>query len=73
MNRNRNKIDTTKRQRSVFTFFSEALSELRKVTWPTRQDTLRLSLLVLLFATAIGLILGFIDIGFARLMRLLGA
>jgi preprotein translocase subunit SecE len=48
-------------------FFVEVVSELRKVTWPTRQETTRLTMLVLVVSVAIGIFLGIIDIAFARL------
>ncbi len=47
-------------------FFGEVISELRKVTWPTRQETTRLTVLVLVVSVAIGIFLGVIDIAFAR-------
>ncbi len=47
-------------------FFGEVVSELRKVTWPTRQETTRLTILVLVVSIAIGIFLGFIDIVFGR-------
>ena len=48
-------------------FFVEVVSELRKVTWPTRSETTRLTMLVLVVSVAIGIFLGVIDIAFARL------
>ena len=48
-------------------FFVEVVSELRKVTWPTRQETTRLTMLVLVVSVTIGVFLGIIDIAFARL------
>ena len=53
-------------------FFGEVVSELRKVTWPTRQETTRLTMLVLIVSIVIGAILGIIDIGFSRLFSLIG-
>ncbi len=47
-------------------FFGEVVSELRRVTWPTRPETTRLTLLVLIVSVAIGIFLGVIDIAFAR-------
>ena len=47
-------------------FFGEVISELRKVTWPTRQETTRLTILVLVVSIAIGIFLGIIDIFFSR-------
>jgi preprotein translocase subunit SecE len=48
-------------------FVGEIVSELRKVTWPTRQETTRLTILVMIVSITIGAILGVIDIGFSRL------
>ena len=48
-------------------FFGEVIGELRRVTWPTREETMRLSMMVIAVAVTVGLFLGIIDIGFARL------
>ena len=53
--------------RSKFNFFIQLLEEMRKVHWPTRQEALRLSLLVLVLCIIIGAILGTLDFGFTRL------
>ena len=50
-----------------FRMFGEVVSELRRVTWPTRQETMRLTLMVLAVSGAVGIFLGVIDMGFARL------
>jgi preprotein translocase subunit SecE len=50
-----------------FKLFSEIISELKKVVWLTRRESVYLSLLVILLAVVIGLILGAFDYGFARL------
>ena len=39
-------------------------SELKKVTWPTREETTRLTIAVIVVAVAIGLLLGGVDLGF---------
>ena len=48
-------------------FVSEVVGELRRVTWPTRDEAMRLTLMVVAVSAAIGVFLGAIDIGFARL------
>ena len=48
-------------------FFGEVIGELRRVTWPTREETMRLTIMVIAVAVAVGIFLGVIDIGFARL------
>jgi preprotein translocase SecE subunit len=58
------------RQRRGFLSFlrprwvEDIISELRKVTWPTREDTVNLTIVVLVVSMAVGLALGGIDILF---------
>ncbi len=50
--------------RFVPKFFRDIISELKKVTWPTREETTRLTVAVVVVTLAIGLLLGGVDIGF---------
>ncbi|MFC1927323.1 preprotein translocase subunit SecE [Chloroflexota bacterium] len=59
-------------KKSRFHFFVEVIAELRKAHWPTRQEALRLSGVVLAVIVAVGLVLGVLDLGFTRLFLLLG-
>jgi len=58
------------RQRRGFLSFlrprwvEDIISELRKVTWPTRQDTFNLTVVVVVVSVAVGLTLGGIDLLF---------
>jgi preprotein translocase subunit SecE len=58
-------------KKSRFTFFAEVLAELRKAHWPTRQEALRLSLMVLVVCAVLGAILGALDLAFTELFFLL--
>ncbi len=49
------------------TFLKEARTELAKVNWPTRQETLKLTLVVLGVSIAIGLYIGGLDIVLVKL------
>ena len=42
----------------------DIISELRKVTWPSREDTQYLTIVVLIVASAFGLFLGGVDMFF---------
>ncbi|MDG0867186.1 preprotein translocase subunit SecE [Candidatus Lucifugimonas marina] len=53
---------------SLFRFFGEVFSELRKVSWPTRQEATRLTVMVIALSATIGLFLGLVDMAFARLI-----
>ena len=49
-------------------FIGEAASELKRVTWPSREETMRLTLMVISVAAAVGVFLGIVDLGFSELM-----
>jgi preprotein translocase SecE subunit len=42
-------------------WFRDVMSELRKVTWPTREETINLTIVVLVVSAVLGLALGGID------------
>mgnify|MGYP001580782245 CR=1 FL=1 len=42
-------------------FLKEVRAELEKVVWPTREQTIRYSILVIIVAVAVGLFLGGLD------------
>jgi preprotein translocase subunit SecE len=52
---------TTEVGRSVWQFALESKQEVRKVVWPTREETTRTTLLVFAMVTVVGLILWFLD------------
>jgi preprotein translocase SecE subunit len=55
----------TKRRRiGVPGWMSDIWSELRKVTWPTRDETAYLTMVVIVVAVAVGIVLGAIDVLF---------
>jgi len=56
---------------SVIRFFGEVYSELRKVSWPSRQEATRLTVLVIALSTTIGIFLGLIDMLFARVLSVI--
>ena len=62
---------TPSRRFSIFGFFGDVFSELRKVTWPTRQEASRLTLLVIALAAVMGVFLGAFDWLFSRVFSLL--
>jgi len=48
----------------VITFLKEARIELQKVTWPTRSQTIRYTVAVILMSLVAAAFLGSLDIGF---------
>jgi preprotein translocase subunit SecE len=53
---------------SRFGFIGNIIAELRKVVWPTRNETIKLTGLVLIVALVMGLLLGAVDYGFSFLV-----
>ncbi len=56
--------------RPVVDYFSSTRAELQKVTWPTREETLRLSGIVLAVTAISAVVLGLIDYLYGELFRL---
>jgi preprotein translocase subunit SecE len=52
---------TTELGQGVWQFALESKQEVRKVVWPTREETTRTTLLVFAMVTVVGLILWFLD------------
>ena len=52
-------------------FIRETRSELKKVTWPTREQTTRLTTIVIAVSVAVGAMIGGIDFVFQEFFSLL--
>jgi len=61
----------SKSRNRLVRYFQDTGEELRKVTWPTREETLRLTLIVLGSTAAAALVLGLLDLLFQEIMALL--
>ncbi|HWH37569.1 MAG TPA: preprotein translocase subunit SecE [Candidatus Limnocylindrales bacterium] len=52
-------------------FVGESWSELKKVTWPTREQTRNLTVLVFVISTIVGIYIAVFDLLFTQLVGLL--
>lgn len=52
-------------------YLEEVKGELKKVTWPTRKETLTTGLAVVVLVIVISIYLGVIDFGLSRLVRVI--
>jgi preprotein translocase subunit SecE len=50
-------------------YFRGSWQELRKVNWPDRRTTVRLTLAVFVFATVFGLVISVVDFGLDKLFK----
>jgi len=54
------------RRGSPLQFFKDTVAELRKATWPTRQETARLTYIVLIISGLVSAILAILDYGLTQ-------
>lgn len=50
-------------------FFSEVWAELKKVHWPTRNETYAATMVVLIVTVVVAVLLGLVDYGITQLVR----
>lgn len=55
----------------MFTFIKEVRTEMMKVVWPTRNETVRLTIVVIAISIAVGLYLGGLDAIFTQMLKIL--
>ncbi len=53
----------------LFNYLSASQAELAKVSWPNRRETIRLTMVVIVFSLAFAAVLGALDIGFSGLLQ----
>lgn len=52
-------------------FYRETMAELRKVVWPTREQAINLTIIVIIVVLAMSLFLGAIDYILTQVLRLI--
>ncbi len=55
--------------RRIRRFVGESYSELKKVTWPTREHTRNLTALVFVISAIVGAYIGFFDLLFGEVLE----
>jgi len=61
----------SKRSGLSLQFFRDIIAELRRVTWPSREQATRLTVLVIIISISVGIILGVFDMMFSRGIKFL--
>ena len=64
----KSKAASKRRSNPVSRYLRETSAELRKVTWPTRQEAIRLTVIVLIVVTFMSALLGVLDFAFSRVI-----
>jgi preprotein translocase subunit SecE len=53
----------------ISTYLRETQTEMKRVTWPSRAETMRFTALVVSVSVGVALFLGALDFGFVRLLE----
>lgn len=53
--------DNKDKKNPIINYFEESFQEMRKVTWPTRNQAMRLTMLVLIFCLVSAIVIGAMD------------
>lgn len=64
------KDEKPKREGAIKRFFRETVGELKRVSWPTRQEAVRLTVIVIVVMIVMGFFLWAIDRGATALLAL---
>ena len=54
----------------IISFVQEAKQELHRVEWPTRKETIKLTLAVIFVSLIVAVYLGALDYGFTKVLEL---
>jgi preprotein translocase subunit SecE len=54
-------------------YIEESYSELKKVTWPTREQVRNLTVLVFAISAVVGIFIAAVDFGFTEVVRFLNS
>lgn len=54
---------------NIFGFLGEVRNELTKVVWPTKKETLKYTVTVIVFSLAVAFLLGAFDYGILRVFE----
>ncbi len=66
-----NRTEKESQGNGIVRTYREVRSEMKKVVWPTREETIRLTVVVVAVSAVISLILAAADFGFLSLITLL--
>jgi preprotein translocase subunit SecE len=65
-------VATEKTESGIVRFFRDAWSEMRKVVWPSQQETIRLTGVVITISIVVGLLLALCDLLFTQMVQYIG-
>ncbi len=55
----------------IVKFFRSVISEMKKVTWPTRKELTNYTIVVIVVVLIVAAVVGVMDLGFGQLLQLI--
>ncbi len=65
------KKDKKERKAGIVKFFRSVISEMKKVTWPTRKELVNYTIVVIVVVIIVAAVVGVMDLGFGQLLQLI--
>ena len=62
---------TVKKPNAIQKWWRETVGELRKVTWPPKEEAWKMTKVVIVVVVLMGIFLGAVDFGFSKLVELI--
>ncbi|MFW5486835.1 MAG: preprotein translocase subunit SecE [Desulfovibrio sp.] len=63
------KVSVVDRLRSLREFFEQSKVEIKKVTWPSRKETIATSIAVVVMTIVMAIYLGLVDVALAKIIE----
>jgi preprotein translocase subunit SecE len=60
---------TTPQGQKAFGFLNDAITEAKKVVWPTRKETFQMTMIVFILVFLMAIFLAFVDISFSYIIN----
>lgn len=55
--------------KTLINYVRESWGELQKVKWPSREQTIRLTIAVIIFSVVLAIFMGLIDLGLGEILK----
>ena len=62
---------TTPQGQQAFGFLNDAITEAKKVVWPTRKETFQMTMIVFILVVLMAIFLAFVEISFSYIINLI--
>ena len=62
---------TTPHGQQAFGFLNDAITEAKKVVWPTRKETFQMTMIVFILVVLMAIFLAFVDISFSYIINMI--